>query len=202
MATDEASARTGKVTIYDVARECGVAASTVSRAFSRPGRVSAQTVELVLSTAARLGYRANPLARAFTTGKSAMIAIMVSDVTNPVYFPLIRGAEASAAKLGYSLVLSDAQESAQTERETIDRTLPLVEGVLLAGSRMSDAAIRHIAEQIPLVIANRAVPGVTSVVADSPRGMRAAVEHLAHLGADVGQVVPRVVLVLVERLDA
>jgi LacI family transcriptional regulator, repressor for deo operon, udp, cdd, tsx, nupC, and nupG len=111
-----------------------------------------------------------------------MLAIVVSDVTNPVYFPLIRGAETSAAKLGYTLVLSDAQESAQTEREAIDRTLPLVEGVLLAGSRMSDAAIRHIAEQIPLVIANRAVPGVTSVVADSPRGMRRAVEHLALLG--------------------
>lgn len=182
MVTDDAPAGSGKVTIYDVARECGVAASTVSRAFSRPGRVSAETVERIRTTAARLGYRVEPLARAFTTGKSAIIAFVVSDVTNPVYFPLIRGAEAAAAKCGYTLVLFDAQESAETEREAIDRTARMVDGVLLSGSRMSDATVRYLAGQVPLVIAQREVPGVTSVMTDSPRGMQCAVEHLEMLG--------------------
>ena len=51
-------------TIYDVAREAGVAPSTVSRAFSRPGRVNAETAERVRAVAAQLGYRTNPPARA------------------------------------------------------------------------------------------------------------------------------------------
>lgn len=169
-------------TIYDVARECGVAASTVSRAFSRPGRVNPVTAERIREAADRLGYRANPLARAVTTGRTAMLALVVSDVTNPVYFPVIRGAEAAASEHGFTLLLTDAQESARKEREGIDRSLPMVEGLLLAGSRMSDASIRAVAQRTPVVVCNRAVTGVPSVVTDNPRGIRRAVEHLGSLG--------------------
>lgn len=170
------------VTIYDVARECGVAPSTVSRAFSRPGRVNAGTAERIRVAAERLGYRANPLARALPTGKTSMIALVVSDVTNPVYFPVIRGTEEAAAQAGYTLLLTDAQESGVVERAAIERALPMVDGVVLAGSRMSDSAIRKQAQQVPLVVANRAVAGVPSVVTDNARGIRRALEHLAELG--------------------
>ena len=57
-------------TIYDVARAAGVAPSTVSRAFSRPDRVNAETAERIRDVAAELGYRTNPLARALPTGKT------------------------------------------------------------------------------------------------------------------------------------
>ena len=55
-------------TIYDVAKAAGVAPSTVSRAFSRPGRVNAETAARIRQVAEDLGYRANPLARALPTG--------------------------------------------------------------------------------------------------------------------------------------
>lgn len=182
-ATPGTGPRSGRPpTIYDVARECGVAPSTVSRAFSRPGRVNAHTADRIRAVAERLGYRTNPLARALPTGKTAMIALVVSDVTNPVYFPVIRGTEGAAAKAGYTLLLADAQESGVTEREAIERVLPIVEGIVLAGSRMSDTAIRKQAELVPLVVATRAVSGVPSVVADNARGIRRAVEHLGELG--------------------
>src|SRR5690242_15326152 len=65
MATSRTEREPGPVpTIYDVARECGVSPSTVSRAFSRPGRVSPLTAERIKATAERLGYRTNPIARA------------------------------------------------------------------------------------------------------------------------------------------
>ena len=73
-------------TIYDVAKAAGVAASTVSRAFARPGRVNAQTAQRVRQAAQQLGYRANPLARATSTGRTSMIAVIISDITNPFYF--------------------------------------------------------------------------------------------------------------------
>jgi LacI family transcriptional regulator, repressor for deo operon, udp, cdd, tsx, nupC, and nupG len=180
-ATDATAGR-HQPTIYDVARACGVAPSTVSRAFSRPGRVNPRTAERIFAAAERIGYRTNPLARALPTGKTALIALVVSDVTNPVYFPIIRGTEGAVAKAGYTLVLADAQESGVTEREAVERVLPFVEGVVLAGSRVSDSAVRKHAQQVPLVVANRAVRGVPSVITDNPRGVRQAVEHLNELG--------------------
>src|SRR4051794_22826392 len=101
----------GAVTIYDVAKAADVAPSTVSRAFSRPGRVNAATAERIRTVADGLGYRTNPLARALSTARSNMIALVVSDVGNPFYSEIIRGAQAEAADAGSTLVLADAQES-------------------------------------------------------------------------------------------
>src|SRR3954470_15754908 len=172
------------VTIYDVARAAGVAASTVSRAFSRPGRVNAATAESIRRVADELGYRANPLARALSTARSQMIALVVSDVANPFYSEIIRGAQAAAAAAGYTILLADAQESDRVERAALERTLPVVDGVVLGGSRMSDSAIRMIAKQKPVVVLNRAVVDVPSVVPDNAAGMRRALEHLSSLGHD------------------
>ena len=83
----------GRTTIYDVASAAGVATSTVSRAFSRPGRVSAVTRDRIMRVAAELDYRPNPHARALLSGNHQTVAMVVSDITNPHYFELIRGAE-------------------------------------------------------------------------------------------------------------
>ena len=172
------------VTIYDVARAAGVAPSTVSRTFSRPGRVNAATAERIRQVADQLGYRANPLARALSTARSRMIALVVSDVANPFYSEIIRGAQAAAAQAGCTIVLADAQESDRLERASLERVLPVVDGVVLGGSRMSDSSIRMIAKQKPVVVLNRAVVDVPSVVPDNAGGIRLAVEHLSRLGHD------------------
>ncbi|WP_298455439.1 LacI family DNA-binding transcriptional regulator [uncultured Cellulomonas sp.] len=169
-------------TIYDVALACGVAPSTVSRAFSRPGRVNAETAERIRTVAAELGYRTNPLARALPTGKTDLLALVIADATNPFFFEIIRGAEEAASEGGYTMLVVDAQESVEAERQALNRTLPLVEGLVLATSRMSDSAIRVAAKQRPTVVLNRVVTDLPSVVTDNPRGMRRAVEHLAELG--------------------
>lgn len=169
-------------TIYDVARECGVAASTVSRAFSRPGRVRAETALRIQQATERIGYRVNPLARAVTTGRTSLLALAVADVTKPMFVAVVRGAESAAAAAGYSLLLQDTQESARVEQQALDRSLPMVEGVVLTSPRMGDAAIRHVAGRTPLVVLNRVVPGVPSVLTDNPRGARRVLEHLGELG--------------------
>jgi LacI family transcriptional regulator len=172
------------VTIYDVARAAGVAPSTVSRAFSRPGRVNAATAELIRQVADELGYRTNPMARALSTARTQMIALAVSDVANPFYSDIIRGAQSTAAQAGYTMLLTDAQESDRVERASLERALPVVDGVVLGGSRMSDSAIRMIAKQKPVVVLNRAVVDVPCVVPDNAGGTRQAVEHLSQLGHD------------------
>lgn len=177
-----ASAPRSAPTIYDVARECGVAPSTVSRALSRPGRVSAKTSERVRAVAAQLGYQPNPLARYLPTGRTGTIAMAVADITNPVYFPMIRGAERAASAAGYTSVLVDVEESAEREREALSRLVRGVDGFAIAAPRLSDAAIRAIARQRPLVTLNRVTAQVPSVVIDNERGMERAVKHLVALG--------------------
>ena len=169
-------------TIYDVARLAGLAPSTVSRAFSRPGRVSAESAARVHAAADELGYRVNPLARALQSGRTGTVGLIVSDVTNPVHFGIIRGVEEAATAAGYTMLLADAQESEPVERTALERLLPSVEGVVLASSRMSDRAVRTVAKQRPLVVLNRIVPGVRCIVADTEAGVGSALLHLRELG--------------------
>src|SRR5690606_9534395 len=72
-----------RATISQVAEEAQVARSTVSRAFTQPERLSAETVRRVLQVAERLGYTPNPVAQALSTGQSRNIALIVPDVANP-----------------------------------------------------------------------------------------------------------------------
>jgi DNA-binding LacI/PurR family transcriptional regulator len=174
--------RAQATTIYDVARLAGVAPSTVSRAFARPGRVNADTAARIRAAAAELGYRANPLARALSTSRTRMIALTISDITNPFFSELIRGTQMAASEREYTVLLADARESDVVEREALERFLPIVDGIVIGSSRMSDSTLRVIAKQKPMIVLNRDVAGIPSVVTDNPRGMRRAVEHLGQLG--------------------
>jgi DNA-binding LacI/PurR family transcriptional regulator len=169
-------------TIYDVAAVAGVATSTVSRAFSSPTRVSAKTRERVLAAAAELGYRPNPHARALLSGRHHTVAMVVSDITNPHYFELIRGAEMRARASEYTLVLVNAEESPRVEYDQIQRLASSVDGFVLAASRLPDENLRQIAAQRPVVLMSRELSGLASVVLDHVQGCRQIVEHLASLG--------------------
>jgi DNA-binding LacI/PurR family transcriptional regulator len=169
-------------TIYDVAAAAGVATSTVSRAFTQPGRVSAATRDRVLAVAAELGYRPNPHARALLSGRHHTLAMVVSDITNPHYFELIRGAEMRARVSEYTLLLVNAEESPRVEWEQIQRLSPAVDGFVLAASRLPDENLRQIAVQRPVVLMSRELPDLASVVLDHVEGCRQIVAHLASLG--------------------
>lgn len=172
------------MTIYDVARAAGVAPSTVSRTFARPGRVNAETAARVRQIAEELGYRANPISQGQPVTASRMLAVVVSDIANPFYSSLVRGTQVAAAEAGYEIVLVDARESGNRERSALTRLLPVVEGVVIGGSRMPDAALRTIAKQKPTVVLNRELRDIPSVIPDNPGGMRAAVELLRGHGHD------------------
>src|SRR5262245_14246209 len=118
-------------TIYDVARTAGVAASTVSRAFARPGRVNARPDAPTTEAWEAPGDGAGALPGR-VTARTRSLALVVTDITNPFYADIIRGAHEAAGELGYTVLLSHTQEDAQLEREWTERELRAVEGVLLA----------------------------------------------------------------------
>jgi DNA-binding LacI/PurR family transcriptional regulator len=170
------------VTLADVADEAGVAVSTASRALSNPDRVSAPTRNHVQSVAMRLGYRHNRMAAPPETGRTPMLALLVADVTNPHNFGLIRGAEAQAGAAGDTLIIGNTQESPEFERAHAERLDSAVAGFVLAGSRLPDDELLELAEQRPVVLFNRQVAGLPSVVSDSADAGRQIIDHLAALG--------------------
>lgn len=171
-----------RATITDVAAAAGVAASTVSRSFSNPGRVNAQTRVHVLEVAERLGYTPNAAARALESGRTNTIALLVPDITNPFFAGVIKGAERAAAAAGLTLLLGDTQERPPLEEQLVRRLAGSVDGLVLAASRLPDDMLRRVAEQRPVVLLNRATPGVHCVVADYDSGTRQIVDHLASHG--------------------
>jgi LacI family transcriptional regulator len=175
-------ARKPAATIYDIARHLGLSPSTVSRALNKPGRINAKTEQRVREVAAELNYRINPMARALPTGRTNTLGLVLSDITNPVYFPLVRGAERITAAAGYTLVLAESQESGAMEAETAQRLLLSIDGLVLVASRLDDEQIRELADLKPLVLVNRVVEGLPAVVPDVVTGIRDALDHLASLG--------------------
>ncbi|WP_447590358.1 LacI family DNA-binding transcriptional regulator [Microbacterium lacticum] len=174
--------RGGAATIYDIAELAGVNPSTVSRALSKPGRISARTEAKIRAAADRLNFQFNPMARALPTGRSHTIGLVVADITNPVIFGIVRGAERTASAAGYTLVMTESQESGEAEAEAISRLIPSVDGIVLATTRLADAKISTLAERKPIVLINRNVAGLSSVLSDVEGGVDALMDHLAGLG--------------------
>lgn len=169
-------------TIADVAKLAGVATSTVSRALTHPGRVSAATTKRVEEAAKSLSYTPSSQARSLTSGRTGTVALVVPDIANPFYFDLIRGAQRQLRAAGYAQVLVDTEESQEIEADTIDLMRKSADGVILVASRLDDDQLSEAASRQPIVTINRDLAGVPSVIIDTPSGVVQALTHLRSLG--------------------
>ena len=175
-------AETAAPTMGDVAGRAGVSRATVSRAFSQPERLRPETVERVKQAAIELGYVLNPAAQALSTGRFGNLALVVPDIANPFFPPMIRAMEGFADRAGFSVLLGNADEDPAREQKLLGQLAKQVDGIVLASSRMTEDLIREHAERRPTVLVNRDVAGLSRVLIDSAGGVTRAVEHLAGLG--------------------
>ena len=171
-----------KVTITDVALEAGVSESTVSRSFSSPDLLHPETRLRVLDVARRMEYVPNRQARSLATGTTGNFGLVVPDVMNPFFPPFIKAAQARARENDRDVFLADSDEDPLVESLVLKRLSKRVDGLLLCASRVPDAFLLELADEMPVVLFNRAVPGLASVLFDEANGMRQAVEHLVALG--------------------
>jgi DNA-binding LacI/PurR family transcriptional regulator len=174
--------RPRRVTINDIAAATGFAPSTVSRALSRPGRVNPLTRRHIEAVAREMSYVPNAHVRAPAPGVTRTVAVMVSDVTNPFYFGLIKGTQHQLKAAGYANMLLDNENSGQLESDILSKVRQSIDGAILTASRLSSRLLATLDADLPLVAINRRVRGVQSVVIDSPSGVRQAAEHLISLG--------------------
>lgn len=184
MPSDETimQSRTAKATIYDVARQAGVNPSTVSRALNNPERVNARTRRFIEATASELNFQLNHAAQVLQTGSTKTLGLIVSDVTNPTFFGILREAGRVAAQRDYTVVLVNAAESPSKELASANRVINAVDGLILTSPRMSDTDIQLLAKTTQVVVINREVNGISCVIPDPDRGVSQAIRLLAGNG--------------------
>ena len=176
------------MTLRDVARVAGVHPATVSRALNEETRalVNEETARRVLKAAEKLGYRPNPIARGLKTNRSYTIGVLVPDLTNPLFPPILRGIEDGLETAGYTPLIANTDND--PERELLDSQAMRarqVDGIIAATARRDHRLHDALLEAgIELVLVNRRqdeLP-VSSATADDRMGMRLSVEHLLSLG--------------------
>ena len=175
-------------TLRDVAKAAGVHAATASRALNPAtrGLVNAETARRVINIAESLGYRANPIARGLKTSKSQTVGIVIPDLTNPLFPPIVRGIEHVLEPAGYSVLIVSTDNDPGRERAQIESLRSRqVDGLIVATALLAHPLLEELAdEELNLVLVNRRAEnlGISSVTPDDAAGVRLAVEHLAGLG--------------------
>jgi LacI family transcriptional regulator len=175
-------------TLRDVAVAAGVHPATASRALNPAtrGLVNADTARRVIKVAESLGYRPNPIARGLKTSKSGTVGLVIPDLTNPLFPPIVRGIEDVLGPAGYSAWIVNTDNDPAREQSQIDSLRSRqVEGLILGTARLEHPLLDQLhAEQVPMVLINRRMArgDIPSVIPDDTTGMAMAVSHLAALG--------------------
>ena len=174
--------------LRDVAAAANVHPSTASRALNTAtrGRVNAATVARVQEAALRVGYEPNSLARGLRTSRTNTIGMLIPDLTNPLFPPIVKGIEDRLSQDGYTLVLANTNYDLQRER-LIARAMVArqVDGFLLATARREYSLVQDLLDAgRKVVLVNRTMERapVASVTGDEFVGIGLAVSHLASLG--------------------
>lgn len=177
-----------RATLRDVAARAGVHAATASRALNpeTTSLVNAATAKRVREAAALLGYRPNPMALGLKTRRSLTIGVLVPDLTNPLFPPIVRGIEDAIGTSGYTAVLANSDNDPEKERLHFENMRSRqVEGFIMATAQTDQPLIQDaIAAGAPIVLVNRTVQSnkTFAVVGNERLGAGLAVRHLLQMG--------------------
>lgn len=166
----------------------GVHHSTVSRALNPDQRhkISPEVAREIEKAAEKLGYFPNIAASSLKRNKSFAVGVLIPDITNPVFPPIIRGIQDVAEVDGYTVITASTDDDSEKERVAFRMMRGRsIDGIIIATALMDDPIVdKCISDQIPFVLVNRTVKreNVNAVVVDEEFGVRAALDHLVGLG--------------------
>jgi LacI family transcriptional regulator len=174
--------------ISDVARESGVSIFTVSAVINNKAHVGKARRQRVEEAIRKLNYRPNLIARSLIKQKTQTIGMIVTDIANPFFPMVVRGAEDAAQRHGYNLLLCNSDDILEKEEKALELLLSKrVDGILLtkAAGDLRPSLRQMIKEvNIPFVLVMRTYPSLTkdAVINDDYQGAYEAVRHLARAG--------------------
>lgn len=174
------------MSIAEVARLAGVSIATVSRVINNSGKVDPETAARVQAAIRKLGYVPNGTAKALVSGRSNILGIIVSDITNPFFPDIIQAFEGVAIEHGYEILTVSSHYDAGRMEQCVRRLLQRsVDGVAIITSEFDPAVISRLTEvRVPTVFLDVGVVGkyVSNIKVDYESGIRQAVAHLVELG--------------------
>lgn len=175
-----------RITLRHVARETGYSVNTVSKALRDAPDLSAQTKEHIRDTARRMGYVMNDMASALRSGFTNVLALIISDISNPFFGILCKEIEQQAARYNYTVIVFNTEEDAQREDRAIRTAIAKnVDGVLLTPSQHCADGIALLQSMgKPCVLIGRYFPDLHSdaVLFDDEQGGYLAGRHLIDRG--------------------
>lgn len=173
-------------TIRDVARLAGVSISTVSLTLNHPDRVSVETRRRVADASRSVGYSANPIAQSLKRGRSRLIGMVVTDITNPFFGNLLQEIERCAMQADYLVIVSDTAGRESNEKAILNHLSgQLVSGIILQPCGHYLGQADHIARlNMPCVLFDHKLTEIESdfVGTDNVLASAMLTEHLIRLG--------------------
>jgi len=175
-----------KIDIRGVARHARVSIATVSRTINHVPTVDPLLAARVWSSVAELNYFPNTQARALVSGKSKLLGLIVSEITNPFFPELIQEFERFAVERGYEILIAstshDVRKMEMCSRRMLERK---VDGVAIMTFGIQDSLLdRFVAEKIPVVFmdVSSSHPRSSVLSVDYHAGILEGVRHLYALG--------------------
>lgn len=173
--------------IFDVAHHAGVSKATVSRAFTNPDKVKAETYQRIMKAAEELGYAPNAIARAMKTNRTNNIGFILYAeqkpiISNPFYANILEAVSDRANQLGYSLFIATDQDITMPSGEIMLRKK--VDGVILASKIDSRTVLTFKKNNVPVVLLNNfmELDHLPCIINDEYKGAYEAVNHLIDKG--------------------
>jgi len=177
-----------RATLREVAEKAGVHPATASRALNRSteGMVNAATAARIQKVAKDLGYSPNPIARSLKTSRSSSIGLVIPDLTNPLFPPIVRGIEDVLRPVGYNAWIVNTDNKLDLEATAVEAFRQRnVEGFVFATAHLEHPLLEEMAAtSTPMVLVNRklASADIPSVTSDDATGVAMAMQHLVDLG--------------------
>lgn len=180
-------AKNARPTLKDIARDVGVHVSTISRALNpnTTHAVSSDLMDKIKRASAKRGYKPNAAAYLLRTNRSHTIGVIVPDITDPAFPPIIRGIEDALARHGYVAILVNTDGDPRRQAQAVDALRPRgIDGLILASVTRHDGEAARLTAGIPAVTVSRRTDELTfsSVVHDEDDGIYRVLTHLASLG--------------------
>jgi len=177
------------MTLKRVAEIAGVSIATASRVLAGKGdahRIAATTVAAVRAAAQRIGFRHSHLARSLKSGQSALLGVVVPDVSNPFFAAIAREVTLVAETKGYSVLLADSREDDVTEQRLVSQLRDRrIEGLVVCPAGLTqDHLVAAQDAGLPLVVVDRgfADGDLLTVTSDHAQGARALATVLLKAG--------------------
>ena len=162
--------------------------STVSRALNPNTQelLSRDVAERVQAAAEQMGYRKNHIARGLRTRRTMTVGLVLPDISNTLFGPIVRGAESVLEPMGYASIIVNTDDDPDREETLINVLLERgVDGIIDAAAQRSSPRIETVwGSGVPVVTANRGIDNssVPSVVNDDAQGIRLVLRHLHEKG--------------------